>query len=49
MGEEPAVQVNVTVALELIQPLALGVGETAAVMVGGVPTAKVGPLPPLLA
>src|SRR5277367_1165317 len=34
IGEEPATQVNVTVALELFQPLALGVGEMDAVMVG---------------
>ena len=31
----PAVQVNVTVTLELFQPLALGAGEAAALMVGG--------------
>ena len=44
----PGVHVNVTVTLELLQPLAFGAGEAAAVIVGGVPVATV-KLAPLLA
>jgi len=36
MAALSAVHVNVTVTLELFQPLALGAGEAEAVMVGGV-------------
>ena len=48
MAELPAVHVNVTVTLELFQPLAFGTGKAAAVIVGGVPVATV-KLAPLLA
>jgi hypothetical protein len=34
IGYEPAVQVNVTVTVELFQPLLLGLGEAAALVVG---------------
>jgi hypothetical protein len=34
IGYEPAVQVKVTVTVELFQPLPFGLGEAAAVMVG---------------
>ena len=42
----PAVQVNVTVTLELFQPLELGAGDAAAVIFGGpaVVTVKFAPL-----
>ena len=44
IGALPALQVKVTTTLVLFQPLALGAGEAEVVMVGGVPTPKVGAL-----
>jgi hypothetical protein len=43
IAELPGVQVKVTVTFELFQPLALGDGDTEALIVGGVPTVNVGP------